>query len=116
MFIFPSATIYIEIRVEIPTPDFSFVNTFTSLFSYSCFVAHDPSALTDISETGKCDNVTVCAYALQEWVVLGQVDVEKLIEKHLNSVQDWERNFKALKVRGKDSERLPRYSEACQTC
>lgn len=79
------------------------------LFSYSCLVAHDPSALTDISETGKCDTVTVCAYALQEWVVLGQVDVEKLIEMHLNSVQDWERNFKALKVRGKDSERLPRY-------
>lgn len=46
---------------------------------------------------------------LQEWVVLGQVDLEKLVEKHLNSVQDWERNFKALKARGKDSERLPRY-------
>ncbi|XP_041850617.1 cytoplasmic dynein 2 heavy chain 1 [Melanotaenia boesemani] len=43
----------------------------------------------------------------KEWVVLGQVDLEKLVEKHLTSVQDWERNFKALKARGKDSERLP---------
>uniref|UniRef100_A0A671UTN4 Cytoplasmic dynein 2 heavy chain 1 n=1 Tax=Sparus aurata TaxID=8175 RepID=A0A671UTN4_SPAAU len=43
----------------------------------------------------------------KEWVVLGQVDLEKLVEKHLNSVQDWERNFKALKARGKESERLP---------
>lgn len=42
-------------------------------------------------------------------MVLGQVDLEKLVEKHLNSVQDWERNFKALKARGKESERLPRY-------
>ncbi|XP_037123246.1 cytoplasmic dynein 2 heavy chain 1 isoform X1 [Syngnathus acus] len=43
----------------------------------------------------------------KEWVVLGQVDLEKLVEKHLTSVQDWERNFKALKARGKESERLP---------
>ncbi|KAJ3590899.1 hypothetical protein NHX12_008847 [Muraenolepis orangiensis] len=43
----------------------------------------------------------------KEWVVLGQVDIEKLVEKHLDSVQDWERNFKALKAQGKESERLP---------
>ncbi|KAK2847119.1 hypothetical protein Q5P01_010118 [Channa striata] len=43
----------------------------------------------------------------KEWVVLGQVDLEKLVEKHLFSVQDWEKNFKALKARGKESERLP---------
>ncbi|KAM6946318.1 LOW QUALITY PROTEIN: cytoplasmic dynein 2 heavy chain 1 [Aplochiton taeniatus] len=43
----------------------------------------------------------------KEWVVLGQVSVESLVETHLQSVQDWERNFKALKVRGKESERLP---------
>ncbi|XP_013869519.1 cytoplasmic dynein 2 heavy chain 1 [Austrofundulus limnaeus] len=43
----------------------------------------------------------------KEWVVLGQVDLEKLVEKYLSSVQDWERNFKALKARGKESERLP---------
>lgn len=50
----------------------------------------------------------VCCLELQDWVVLGQVDLEKLVEKHLDSVQDWERNFKALKARGKDSESLPR--------
>uniref|UniRef100_A0AAQ5X3R7 Dynein heavy chain tail domain-containing protein n=1 Tax=Amphiprion ocellaris TaxID=80972 RepID=A0AAQ5X3R7_AMPOC len=47
-------------------------------------------------------------HKFKEWVVLGQVDLEKLVEKHLSSVQDWERNFKALKARGKESERLPR--------
>lgn len=40
--------------------------------------------------------------------MLGQVDLDKLVEKHLDCVQDWERNFKALKARGKDSESLPR--------
>ncbi|KAJ7995299.1 hypothetical protein DPEC_G00243100 [Dallia pectoralis] len=43
----------------------------------------------------------------KEWVVLAQVDMEVLVEKHLSSVQDWEKNLKALKVRGKESERLP---------
>lgn len=46
---------------------------------------------------------------LQEWLVLGLVDLEKLVERHMCSVEDWERNFKALKVRGKESESLPRY-------
>ncbi|KAF7666054.1 hypothetical protein LDENG_00118150 [Lucifuga dentata] len=46
-------------------------------------------------------------HKFKEWVVLGQVDIEKLVETHLNSVQDWEKNFKALKARGKESERLP---------
>uniref|UniRef100_W5MJK1 Cytoplasmic dynein 2 heavy chain 1 n=1 Tax=Lepisosteus oculatus TaxID=7918 RepID=W5MJK1_LEPOC len=43
----------------------------------------------------------------KEWVVFGQVDIEALVEKHLHTAQDWERNFKALKARGKESERLP---------
>ncbi|XP_055023019.1 cytoplasmic dynein 2 heavy chain 1 [Boleophthalmus pectinirostris] len=43
----------------------------------------------------------------KDWVVLGQVDLEKLVEKHLISMQDWEKNFKALKAKGKESERLP---------
>uniref|UniRef100_A0A8C5EPV0 Cytoplasmic dynein 2 heavy chain 1 n=1 Tax=Gouania willdenowi TaxID=441366 RepID=A0A8C5EPV0_GOUWI len=43
----------------------------------------------------------------KDWVVLGQVDLEKLVEKHLISMQDWERNFKALKAKGKEAERLP---------
>ncbi|XP_047450013.1 cytoplasmic dynein 2 heavy chain 1 isoform X3 [Mugil cephalus] len=46
-------------------------------------------------------------HKFKEWVVLGQVDLEKLVEKHLSFMQDWERNFKALKARGKESERLP---------
>ncbi|XP_032878557.1 cytoplasmic dynein 2 heavy chain 1 isoform X2 [Amblyraja radiata] len=43
----------------------------------------------------------------QEWVVLGQVNIEALIEDNLHTAHDWEKNFKALKGRGKDSERLP---------
>ncbi|XP_063807614.1 cytoplasmic dynein 2 heavy chain 1 isoform X2 [Pseudophryne corroboree] len=43
----------------------------------------------------------------KDWVVIGQTDVESLIERYIHDVRDWEKNFKALKVRGKDAERLP---------
>ncbi|XP_038031862.1 cytoplasmic dynein 2 heavy chain 1 isoform X2 [Anas platyrhynchos] len=43
----------------------------------------------------------------KEWIVIGQVDMESLVMTHLSSKQDWEKNFKALKVRGKEAERLP---------
>ena len=45
---------------------------------------------------------------LQNWVVLGSVDLDKLVDDHLQTVTDWERNFKALKARGRDAEKLPR--------
>jgi dynein heavy chain 2 len=43
----------------------------------------------------------------KEWTVLGQVDVEELVEKYLQDVHDWEINFRALKIRGQDAEKLP---------
>uniref|UniRef100_A0AAV2J329 Cytoplasmic dynein 2 heavy chain 1 n=1 Tax=Knipowitschia caucasica TaxID=637954 RepID=A0AAV2J329_KNICA len=42
-----------------------------------------------------------------DWVVLGQVDLENLVEKHLISMQDWEKTFKALKAKGRALEHLP---------
>ncbi|XP_074620352.1 cytoplasmic dynein 2 heavy chain 1-like [Acropora palmata] len=43
----------------------------------------------------------------KDWVVLGTVDLEKLIETHLQTVPDWERNFRALKGKGREAEKLP---------
>ncbi|XP_053561557.1 cytoplasmic dynein 2 heavy chain 1 [Bombina bombina] len=43
----------------------------------------------------------------KEWVVFGQVDIDALIDKYLCNVHDWEKNLKALKIRGKEAERLP---------
>lgn len=51
----------------------------------------------------------ICFPFIQEWIVIGQVDMEALVEKHLSTVHDWEKNFKALKIKGKEVERLPRY-------
>ena len=50
----------------------------------------------------------VCHY-FQEWVVLGSLDLDVFVEENLKDLTDWERNFKALKLRGRDAEKLPRY-------
>ena len=44
----------------------------------------------------------------KEWVILGQVDVEELVEKYLQDVNDWEGNFRTLKMRGQEAEKLPK--------
>ena len=44
----------------------------------------------------------------KDFVAIGQVDIEDLVEKNLKDVVDWERNFKALKQRGRDAEKLPK--------
>ena len=44
----------------------------------------------------------------QDWVVLGAVNLEGLVEGTCHEVSDWEKNFKALKVKGRDAEKLPK--------
>jgi dynein heavy chain 2, cytosolic len=43
----------------------------------------------------------------REWVALGNVNLEAYVEENLKDVQDWELNFKMLKVRGREAEKLP---------
>jgi len=50
----------------------------------------------------------VSADILQEWVVLGSLDLDEFAFQNLKSLHDWERNFKAVKARGRDAEKLPR--------
>jgi dynein heavy chain 2 len=44
----------------------------------------------------------------REFVVLGQVDIEDLVEKNLRDVDDWDKNYRSLKLRARDAERLPK--------
>eukprot|EP01135_Chromosphaera_perkinsii_P005308 Nk52_evm1s338 gene=Nk52_evmTU1s338 len=43
----------------------------------------------------------------KDWVLLGTVDLEYLVSQHLDSILGWEKNFKMLKSKGKDAEKLP---------
>lgn len=45
--------------------------------------------------------------ALQNWVVLGSVDMEEYVDAHMEEVADWELNLRVLKAAAKDAERLP---------
>jgi len=42
-----------------------------------------------------------------DWVVLGSIDMDTLVEQHCISVTDYERNFKLLKSKGREAEKLP---------
>jgi len=42
-----------------------------------------------------------------DWVVLGSIDMDTLVEQHCVNVADYERNFKLLKSKGKEAEKLP---------
>lgn len=40
--------------------------------------------------------------------MLGSLDLDQFVEETLKDLSDWERNFKALKIRGRDAEKLPK--------
>ena len=44
----------------------------------------------------------------KDWVVLGQVDLDSLVEQNCYEVGDWERCFKDVKARGREAEKLPK--------
>ena len=48
-----------------------------------------------------------------DWVVLGSIDLDSLVDQHCHQVPDWERNFKALKARGREAEKLPKLVIKC---
>ena len=41
--------------------------------------------------------------------MLGSVDLDDLVDRHCHTMSDWEKNFRALKARGRDAEKLPKY-------
>lgn len=46
---------------------------------------------------------------MQEWIVLEEIDLEALIEEKFTKAEDWENQIKALKGKGRDAEKLPRF-------
>uniref|UniRef100_A0A9J7YQK8 Cytoplasmic dynein 2 heavy chain 1 n=1 Tax=Cyprinus carpio carpio TaxID=630221 RepID=A0A9J7YQK8_CYPCA len=76
---------------------------------FTCMIERNASGFLTIFSKAEhlFSRLTHVLDKFKDWVVLGQVDVDALVEKHLHSVQDWERNFRALKAGGKESERLP---------
>ena len=50
------------------------------------------------------------------WVVLGYTDIDKLAEENLANVADWEKNFKMIKLKGREAEKLPLYVNCYTVC
>ena len=43
----------------------------------------------------------------EPWVIIGQVNVEDVIEENFKAAKDWEDQLKILKSKGRESEKLP---------
>ena len=43
-----------------------------------------------------------------DWVILGCVDIEALVETNCTTVSDWENNIRTLKAKGREAEKLPK--------
>nr|WAW84826.1 cytoplasmic dynein 2 heavy chain 1 [Halisarca dujardinii] len=43
----------------------------------------------------------------RSWVVLGTVDIDALVEQTCQKLEDWEYNFRSIKARGREVEKLP---------
>ena len=43
-----------------------------------------------------------------DWVILGCVDIEALVETNCTTVSDWENNIRTLKTKGREAEKLPK--------
>ncbi len=68
------------------------------------------SVLLPLQAEALFQRLTQAHARFEEWVVLGGVvSLEELVEKHCRDVSDWERNFRALKARGREAEKLPKY-------
>ena len=50
------------------------------------------------------------------WVVLGYTDIDKLAEENLANVADWEKNFRMIKLKGREAEKLPLYVDRYNVC
>lgn len=43
----------------------------------------------------------------KEWTVLGQVDLDSFVGSHVVTAQEFEDNFKAVRARRREAEKLP---------
>ena len=44
----------------------------------------------------------------KDWVVMGTADVDGLVDQNCITLEDFERNFKSIKVKGREVEKLPK--------
>ncbi|VEL16469.1 unnamed protein product [Protopolystoma xenopodis] len=51
--------------------------------------------------------LVACLNRFRDWLALADLNLDELVDLHCRDVADFENNFKALKSRGKEVERLP---------
>ena len=94
--------------ISIPTV-FRGVGDRTEGFIFPSILDRHPEGLITCFQKASLifDRLERVTQRFEDMTALGRVDIEEFVEKHLKNTSEFEDNFKALKIRGADIEKLP---------
>ncbi|CAI5438007.1 unnamed protein product [Caenorhabditis angaria] len=101
---------YKELSKFLRLPDsFKGVQDDVSTKFYSQMIDRSMQLLPTIFEKAEqlISKVESCGQTFSDWLVIAQIDLEELIEENLKNAADWENQFKILKTKAREAERLP---------
>ncbi len=102
------AKYYREIRRFLSIPsNFKGVTNENTIFA--AIVQKNSAAFYDLYLKGEelFERLDAAKSQFTDWVAIGAVDVESLAETHLTNLTEWEKNFKMMKLKGREAEKLP---------
>jgi dynein heavy chain 2 len=106
------ATYYREMKKFIAMPNL--FQGFGSADVYTKMAERNVSSMVHVYEKAEelFDRILELRDGLEEWMVLGAVaDLDAFVEEHVKTVEDWDQNFKGLKAKRKDAEKIPDFSK-----
>ncbi|VDN17047.1 unnamed protein product [Gongylonema pulchrum] len=106
------ARYYRELRkfISIPQKFRGFQDTDQANSFFAKMIERNASRFSSVFEKAEqlFEKLADIGSEFEDWVVLGQVDLEDLITTHFTRAADWENQIKLLKEKGRDAEKLPR--------
>ncbi|ESO93665.1 hypothetical protein LOTGIDRAFT_209197 [Lottia gigantea] len=104
------AKYYREMKKFISIPNnFRGVTETTGSVIYTAIIDRNAEGFITCYKKGNqlFDRLGSVIHQFKDWIILGSLDLDKFVEDNLTDIHQWEKNFKALKVRGRDAEKLP---------
>ncbi|KAJ3141233.1 Cytoplasmic dynein 2 heavy chain 1 [Geranomyces variabilis] len=76
---------------------------------FPCMTDNNAEALSAVYAKANrlFDSLSKVQDLFKDWVILGTVDLEEIVEESLVDISDFEANFRMLKTKGKEAEQLP---------
>lgn len=106
------ATYFKEMKKFISVPN-AFQGFGTNGAIFSSMSDHNAKSLVQVYRSAETlfDQLDGLRRSLEPWTVLGKAaDIDSFVEEHVTEVAEWEENFKMLKTKRKESDKLADYN------